>query len=209
MAVRTSATVVDRPRELTLSGPRRRSGDQPYSRDADHAHGTLASEADVRQGGDGVQRQRTNVLSRIVRALPPVLGAILGVVIMRREAGTWLSWIGFAVFLFSVLRVLARPTVWWRYVLTGGAPAEPTDATYIQPGSYHVELLSAGERPIEVIRALREACDLDVVEARQRVDDAPTRIASLISESSAVQVCERVARAGGAATLSSAESGPP
>ena len=148
-----------------------------------------------------MEPERTSIPHRVRRALPPVLGVILGLVIMRRYADEWLYWLGFATFLLSSLRIVLHPVRWWEFVVTG-APTPPTDVKYTHPGAYQVELLSAGNRPIEVVKALREVCGLGLVEAQQRVDDAPSVIASHISESSAAQVRDRIDRAGGTATFS-------
>ena len=144
--------------------------------------------------------------NRIRRAIPPVLGVVIGVLIMRRYADQWLSWVGWALFVFSVLSVVLHPVSWRRYVVTGVVPARPTNAKYTQPGTFQVQLMSAGERPIDVIKGLREVADLGWVEAKERVDNPPAVIASELSPVSAAHVRDRIHKAGGTVSVSNVTS---
>lgn len=155
-----------------------------------------------------MEAERKRMLGRIGRALPSVLGIVVGLWFMRGYDDQWVSWAGWAVFLYSTLRIVQHPALWWRYVVSGVAPTPPTDAKYTQPGRYQVELLGAGDRPIEVVKALREVSSLGLVEAKQLIDGAPTIVATNISESSATHVRDRISRAGGTANLSTPSSKP-
>ena len=134
------------------------------------------------------------------RALPRVLGVIIGLILMRRYPDQWISWAGWAVFVFSVVGAAAHPVAWWRYVMTGAIPTppEPKDA---RPGAYLVRLESAGRRPIEVVKTLREVSEVGLVKAKESVDNPPAVIAEGLSEDYAAQVRARVERAGGTASV--------
>jgi ribosomal protein L7/L12 len=125
---------------------------------------------------------------------------------MRHYADQWLSWVGWALFVFSVLSVVLHPVAWWRYVVTGAVPPRTIDAKYTQPGTYQVQLVSAGERPIDVVEGLREVADLGLVEAKQRVDNPPAVIASELSPVSAAHVRDRIHNAGGTVSVSNVTS---
>lgn len=125
---------------------------------------------------------------------------IIGLILMRRYSDQWISWAGWAVFVVSVVGAAVHPVAWWRYVKTGAIPTPPgpKDA---QPGAFLVQLESAGKRPIEVVKALREVSDVGLVEATERVDNPPAVIVEGLSEDCAAQVRARVERAGGIASV--------
>ncbi len=137
---------------------------------------------------------------RVRRALPRVLGVIIGLILMRRYPDQWISWAGWAVFVFSVLGAAVHPVAWWRYVMTGAIPTPP-DREDARPGPYLVQLESAGKRPIEVVKALREVPEVGLVEAKEMVDNPPAVIAEGLSEDYAAQVRARVEHAGGTASV--------
>ncbi len=145
--------------------------------------------------------------NRVSRALPRVLGVIIGLILMLRYPDQWISWAGWALVVFSVVGAVVHPVAWWRYVMTGAISTSP-DPKYAQPGAYRVQLEGAGKRPIEVVKALREVSEVGLVEAKERVDNPPTVIAEGLSEDCAAQVRARVERAGGTASVVAETSDP-
>jgi ribosomal protein L7/L12 len=71
-----------------------------------------------------------------------------------------------------------------------------TALRYGQPGPNGIYLVSAGERPIRVIRHLREITGLGLVPAKELVDRAPCLVAEARSDASAARIVERLEAAG-------------
>lgn len=139
-----------------------------------------------------------HVTARLVRALPRVAGVVVGLAVAASAHSGWLYWLGVAVF---VLSIPLRPTAWWGYVMTGVAPGPRVPPEYTMPGTYRVELRSPGERPLDVIRALRESAGLSLLDAKDKVDHVPSTVAAGLSEESAGLVRDRVQHAGGTARV--------
>lgn len=141
-----------------------------------------------------------SLFSRVRRALPRLLGVVLGLAMMVRweDAGI-LGVIGFGVFLLSVP---THPSRWWRQVMTGVDPRPPTDPTYLEPGAFRVDLVTVRDNVrFEVLKAVREVSVLEFTAAKDLVDHPPGTVASGLSAASAERVRARVARAGGAGTV--------
>jgi ribosomal protein L7/L12 len=112
------------------------------------------------------------------------------------DVGVWF-YLGIAVFVVSL--PLAKPVAWWRYVRTGHEPSGDQD--YAEVGDFHVILRASGTRSFEVVKAVREVSGAGIVEAKSKVDIAPTIIAVGLSEASATRVRARLERAGATATV--------
>lgn len=149
-----------------------------------------------------VRLNPSSLLGVVQRALPRVIGVVFGVLIMSRWGGGFLFWFGFLMVLFSVL---TNPVNWLQYVVTGHRPVPTTDPRYTETGNCRVDLSSSGNRPIEVVKAVREVTNLGLVEAKGKVDKTPSTIVSGLSERSAVEVRTRLERAGGAAIVGAAD----
>ncbi|MBM9459284.1 ribosomal protein L7/L12 [Nocardioides sp. zg-536] len=83
---------------------------------------------------------------------------------------------------------------WRRFVVTGLFP-ERVEAQYCQPGEHSVELVAVGPRHVEVIKALREVDDLDLVEAKALLK-VPAVVVEDLSADSAAAVAKRLTEAG-------------
>jgi len=71
-----------------------------------------------------------------------------------------------------------------------------TLAAFTEPGESQVVLQLIGRKPIQVIAVVCQATGLDLVNARNLVNEAPVVVVSGISEASADRVVERLQRAG-------------
>ena len=67
--------------------------------------------------------------------------------------------------------------------------------------SFDVELTSAGDKKVAVIKEVRGITGLGLKEAKELVDGAPTRIKEGLSESEATEVKEKLEAAGASSTL--------
>ena len=67
--------------------------------------------------------------------------------------------------------------------------------------SFDVELTSAGDKKVGVIKVVREITGLGLKEAKELVDGAPTMIKEGLSESEANEVKEKLEAAGASITL--------
>ena len=148
----------------------------------------------------------TGLRPALARALPRVAVAASGLGLATVADHGVLADVGFIVFLLSVA---TKPTTWWRYVRTGTVPATPPAAEYAEPGPFDVQLLHAGARPFDVMKALRDVTAVDAVDARIRVEATPALVAEQLSDSSARRVRERLERAGATASIVPAGDRPP
>jgi ribosomal protein L7/L12 len=71
-----------------------------------------------------------------------------------------------------------------------------TTRRYGQPGWNDVHLVSPGDRPIRVIKQLREVTSLGMVAAKDLVDRPPCLVAAARSDASAALIVERLEAAG-------------
>lgn len=103
-----------------------------------------------------------------------------------------------------IIGIPASPRAWWRSVRTGQRPGDaPPPAEFTAPGPFQVELLDAGERPIDVAKALREVTVHGHPEAMRLATQVPSTVAVGLSAESAQKVSERVRRAGATSVVSS------
>lgn len=131
------------------------------------------------------------------RALPRVGGVAVGIGLMA-SGGSWWSQLGVFVL---VLSLAVDPVRWWRYVVTGLRREPALEASYSEAGDCSVELSAVGDRPIQVIKALREVTAADLMTAKAAVDSPPAVIATGLSAVSAARVREQVEGAGATATV--------
>jgi ribosomal protein L7/L12 len=92
---------------------------------------------------------------------------------------------------------------WGRYVRTGQRTRALPSGEFMQPGPFRVELVDAGARPLEIIKAIREVTPASFSEAKRLVNSVPSIVAKDLSGESARLVLERVQRAGGIGTVGS------
>lgn len=131
---------------------------------------------------------------RFLRALPRLLLIAFAVAFVLWERSILAAACGV---ILVVSRLLDLPA-WWHYVVTGERQVARkwVAAQYAVPGRYGVELLGAGERPLEVIKAVREVNGSGLAEAKGIVTGAPAPIVAGLSEQSAQRVADRIRRAG-------------
>ncbi len=77
------------------------------------------------------------------------------------------------------------------------------------PGDHQVVLESTGEKPIQVIKVLRELFDLDLLSAKQHIDRLPGPVGPPMSSEDAGEVIARLHHAGAAACIDRAQQVPP
>ena len=82
----------------------------------------------------------------------------------------------------------------------GAAPAEAEEAQEEQT-EFDVILTSAGEKKIQVIKAVRELTGLGLKEAKALVDEAPKPIKEKVRKEEADSVKEKIEEAGGTADI--------
>ncbi|WEV60040.1 50S ribosomal protein L7/L12 [Streptococcaceae bacterium ESL0729] len=66
---------------------------------------------------------------------------------------------------------------------------------------FDVELISAGDKKVAVIKAVREITGLGLKEAKELVDGAPAMLKEGASKDEAEEIKEKIEAAGGAVTL--------
>jgi len=69
----------------------------------------------------------------------------------------------------------------------------------VLPGTWRLALESAGEKPIQVIKVLRELTGMDLLSAKTAVESAPTEVGSGLSEAYARRGAQLLNRAGATA----------
>jgi large subunit ribosomal protein L7/L12 len=80
-------------------------------------------------------------------------------------------------------------------VAAGGAAA-PAAAVVEEPTSFNVVLTGAGEKKIQVIKAVREATSLGLKEAKDLVEGAPQTVKEGLSKEDAEALKEKLAAEG-------------
>ena len=131
------------------------------------------------------------------RALPRLAVATVALVVARTcDSAT--SALGLCLF---VLTVVTGPGRWLRYVMTGEPALAPVDPTLRHPGAFAVELHDAGDRPFDVVKAVREVTGLPASEASAVTAHVPATVAAELSQTSATQVRDHLTRAGATATI--------
>lgn len=91
-----------------------------------------------------------------------------------------------------------------KFDVTAAAPvaaAGAGDAAAAAKDSFDVELTSAGDKKVAVIKEVRGITGLGLKEAKELVDGAPTMIKEGLSESEANEVKEKLEAAGASITL--------
>ncbi len=114
-----------------------------------------------------------------------------------------LYWAGFTVLVLSVLCAPGRATSWWRYLKTGSS-SEPGLLPQLQGGDWVVHLDSPGDRPIAVIKAVRDITGMELLPAKQLVDNAPIPVATGLSEEGARRAAVMLGAAGAVASIEQA-----
>lgn len=136
-----------------------------------------------------------SVVGPLVRALPRILGGILGLALIG-SGDSDLGVVGLVGVGIFVLSVMTNPRVWWRYVRTGVPAASTVPAQFTEPGPCSVELRNPGARRIEVIKGLREVTAAGFVDAKDAVESVPVIVARGLSAGSASRVRVRLESAG-------------
>lgn len=132
---------------------------------------------------------------RLLRAIPRSLAATLAVLASVEVHARPLAWLVDAVAVVLVLSLTSRR--WWRYVLDDNARRAPSPPVeFSEPGNCNVALEDVGRRRIEVVRALREIGDLDLVSAKSLTDRTPSSVVERLSHRSAERVLQRLKAAG-------------
>ena len=85
-------------------------------------------------------------------------------------------------------------------VAAAGAPAEAGEAAE-EKSSFNVELTSAGENKISVIKALREVTELGLKDAKDLADAAPKVIKQGVPKEEAEEMKKKLEEAGGKVEL--------
>ncbi len=86
-------------------------------------------------------------------------------------------------------------------VAAAGAPAGGGDAPAEEKDSFDVVLTSAGDKKIQVIKAVRELTSLGLKEAKELVEGAPTNVMEGASKDDAEAAKAKIEEAGGAVDL--------
>ncbi|WP_300682010.1 ribosomal protein L7/L12 [Nocardioides sp.] len=141
----------------------------------------------------------TSRTAQIGRALPRICVLVLGV--LGLASGHMFAEIAGLVVVGAT--VATNWKAWWTYVVTGQRPstATPPPAEFAEPGTYRVRLEAAGERPIQVIKAIREVSGADLYEAKILVEGVPSIMADQVSVTSADRVRARLEAAGATVSM--------
>lgn len=86
-------------------------------------------------------------------------------------------------------------------VAAAGAPAGGGDAPAEEKDSFDVVLTSAGDKKIQVIKAVRELTSLGLKEAKELVEGAPTNVIEGASKDDAEAAKAKIEEAGGGVDL--------
>jgi large subunit ribosomal protein L7/L12 len=76
------------------------------------------------------------------------------------------------------------------------APAGGGEAAAEEKTEFDVELTSAGDKKIQVIKAVRELTNLGLKEAKELVDGAPSKVKEGVSKEEAEQIRDKLQEAG-------------
>lgn len=132
------------------------------------------------------------LLSAAMRALPRVATLTLAVAALVCGRPVLVG--------IAVVVLLAQLTKDWRgwahYVRTGARPAPVAPEQFAEPGPHSGEIAAAGERRIDVIKAVREVTGAPLLPAQETVDGAPSTVCSGVSSASASRVASRLRAAG-------------
>jgi len=85
--------------------------------------------------------------------------------------------------------------------VAGAAPAAGGDAPAEEKDSFDVVLTAAGDKKIQVIKAVRELTSLGLKEAKELVEGAPTPVMEGASKDDAEAAKAKIEEAGGAVDL--------
>src|SRR3989344_1626144 len=86
-------------------------------------------------------------------------------------------------------------------MVAGGASAGGAAEVAEEQTSFAVELTSAGEQKIAVIRAIREVTSLGLKEAKDLADGAPKVVKEGVSKAEAAEMKKKLEEAGGTAQI--------
>ena len=86
-------------------------------------------------------------------------------------------------------------------VAAAAAPAGGGDAPAEEKDSFDVVLTAAGDKKIQVIKAVRELTSLGLKEAKELVEGAPTNVMEGVSKDDAEAAKGKIEEAGGAVDL--------
>lgn len=114
----------------------------------------------------------------------------------------------YAVIHFAVIRAMRprgpagadpahRPSRW--VIRPAGAPTQPVDLT-----AFEVTLEAPGDHKIGVIKVVREATGLDLREAKELVEAAPTRVKTCAGRDKAEDLADSLKREGASVSVSQA-----
>jgi large subunit ribosomal protein L7/L12 len=87
-------------------------------------------------------------------------------------------------------------------VAVAGAPAAGGDAAPVEEQTeFDVELTSAGDKKIQVIKAVREITSLGLADAKKLVEEAPKVVKPACSKDEAEEIKKKLEEAGASVTL--------
>jgi large subunit ribosomal protein L7/L12 len=86
-------------------------------------------------------------------------------------------------------------------VAAAGAAAGPAAAAEPEKDEFTVMLTAAGDKKIQVIKAVREITGLGLKEAKELVDSAPKAVKEGVPQAQADEIKKKIEEAGGSAEL--------
>lgn len=86
-------------------------------------------------------------------------------------------------------------------VAAAGAPADGGGAAAAEKDEFNVVLKAAGEKKIQVIKAVREITGLGLKEAKDLVDGAPKAVKEAVAKDEAEEMKKKIEEAGGTVEL--------
>jgi ribosomal protein L7/L12 len=96
---------------------------------------------------------------------------------------------------------LLHPREFWSRAICGEKPVAPLDPAFSEPGTYLVRLDASGDRPFELLKAVREVTNYSFKEAKALVHSTPSVVATSLSHRSVERVSDRIVAAGATVTL--------
>jgi len=135
-----------------------------------------------------------------------VLWGIWRVVLIAISATGVVMTDGWRRWLWIFLLVTVLLTTW--FFRPGRSTGVRVPAALSQPGDHRVVLQLPGDKPLDVIRALRRVTGADLLTAKNMLEGAPIVIVENLSQESAAQAAHLLTSAGARAVVSPMDSAP-
>jgi hypothetical protein len=144
-----------------------------------------------------------SVVRRAAPRLTCTAVCLAGVIVTRSSSLVWL-WV-------AALIGVATPLLtsgWWHTVRAGTPPPSYGILDELPDGRWRLVLHSPGDKPVQVVKAVRELTGMDLLTAKNLVDGAPREVARGLSEIAAQRGVELLDGAGAVAVAQPPQEQP-